>query len=135
MINKPTIIIIYILLFQRFIMILSEHLVKCDTDGIPFNTHWYKYTIGRLQQVFLAVSISFFFFFFPQRLNKTWFLLILLIISYLILFSASWTSSKVQQHSRRITFHSGFRHSYPRSIPSILSTPFISYIYVNNVTL
>lgn len=38
-------------------MILSEHLVKCDTDDKPFDTYWYKYTIGRLQQVFLAVSI------------------------------------------------------------------------------
>ena len=34
-------------------MILSEHLVRCDTDGIDYNTHWYKWTIGRLQQVFL----------------------------------------------------------------------------------
>lgn len=37
-------------------MILSEHLVRCDTDGVDFNTHWYRWTIGRLQQVFLAVS-------------------------------------------------------------------------------
>lgn len=37
-------------------MILSEHLVRCDTDGIDYNTHWYKWTIGRLQQVFLSVS-------------------------------------------------------------------------------
>lgn len=41
-------------------MILSEHLVKCDTDDKPFDTYWYKYTIGRLQQVFLAVSLYFF---------------------------------------------------------------------------
>lgn len=47
-------------LFQRFIMILSEHLVKCDTDDRPFDTYWYKYTIGRLQQVFLAVSVNIF---------------------------------------------------------------------------
>lgn len=38
-------------------MILSEHLVKCDTDDKPFDTYWYKYTVGRLQQVFLAVSV------------------------------------------------------------------------------
>lgn len=68
--NKLTITIIFILLFQRFIMILSEHLVKCDTDGVPFDTHWYKYTIGRLQQVFLAVSISFFFFFTKDQMVK-----------------------------------------------------------------
>ena len=38
-------------------MVLSEHLVRSDTDGRDFNTHWYKWTIGRLQQVFLVVSI------------------------------------------------------------------------------
>jgi len=39
-------------------MILSEHLVRCDTDGIDYNTHWYKWTVGRLQQVFLSVSYT-----------------------------------------------------------------------------
>jgi nuclear cap-binding protein subunit 1 len=48
----------FVFVFQRFIMILSEHLVKCDTDSEPFDTYWYKYTIGRLQQIFLAVSIT-----------------------------------------------------------------------------
>lgn len=48
---------IFLIIFQRFIMILSEHLVKCDTDGRDFNTDWYRWTIGRLQQVFLVVSI------------------------------------------------------------------------------
>jgi nuclear cap-binding protein subunit 1 len=45
---------LFLIVFQRFIMILSEHLVKCDTDDKPFDTYWYKYTVGRLQQVFLA---------------------------------------------------------------------------------
>ncbi|ERL83624.1 hypothetical protein D910_06078, partial [Dendroctonus ponderosae] len=45
---------LFLIIFQRFIMILSEHLVRCDTDGKDYNTHWYKWTIGRLQQVFLA---------------------------------------------------------------------------------
>lgn len=46
---------IFLIIFQRFIMILSEHLVKCDTDGRDYNTDWYRWTIGRLQQVFLTV--------------------------------------------------------------------------------
>lgn len=50
---------LFLIIFQRFIMILSEHLVRCDTDGKDFNTHWYRWTIGRLQQVFLAVSDNF----------------------------------------------------------------------------
>ena len=47
---------LFLIIFQRFIMILSEHLVRCDTDGVDYNTHWYRWTIGRLQQVFLLVS-------------------------------------------------------------------------------
>ncbi|KAF4525537.1 hypothetical protein B566_EDAN015845 [Ephemera danica] len=45
---------LFLIIFQRFIMILSEHLVRCDTDNRDFNTFWYRWTIGRLQQVFLA---------------------------------------------------------------------------------
>lgn len=51
---------LFLIIFQRFIMILSEHLVRCDTDGRDYNTYWYKWTIGRLQQVFLAVCAIFF---------------------------------------------------------------------------
>lgn len=46
---------LFLIVFQRFIMILSEHLVRCDTDGRDFDTDWYRWTIGRLQQVFLMV--------------------------------------------------------------------------------
>ncbi|XP_059486308.1 nuclear cap-binding protein subunit 1 isoform X2 [Neocloeon triangulifer] len=45
---------LFLIIFQRFIMILSEHLVRCDTDNRDFDTFWYRWTIGRLQQVFLA---------------------------------------------------------------------------------
>lgn len=44
---------LFLIIFQRFIMILSEHLVRCDTDGVNFKTPWYHWTIGRLQQIFL----------------------------------------------------------------------------------
>merc|ERR1712156_38724 len=37
---------LFLIIFQRFIMILSEHLVRCDTDGIDFKTPWYKSTNG-----------------------------------------------------------------------------------------
>lgn len=49
---------LFLIVFQRFIMILSEHLVRCDTDGQDYNTDWYRWTIGRLQQVFLMVSFA-----------------------------------------------------------------------------
>lgn len=48
---------LFLIVFQRFIMILSEHLVRCDTDGQDFDNDWYRWTIGRLQQVFLLVCI------------------------------------------------------------------------------
>merc|ERR1719188_2577257 len=44
---------LFLIIFQRFIMILSEHLVRCDTDGIDFKTPWYQWTVGRLHQIFL----------------------------------------------------------------------------------
>lgn len=50
---------LFLIVFQRFIMILSEHLLRCDTDGQDFDTDWYRWTIGRLQQVFLMVNKSF----------------------------------------------------------------------------
>lgn len=48
---------LFLIVFQRFIMILSEHLVRCDRDDQSYDTDWYRWTIGRLQQVFLLVSI------------------------------------------------------------------------------
>lgn len=44
---------LFLIIFQRFIMILTDHLVRCRSSGKEFNTPWYKYTIDRLQQVFL----------------------------------------------------------------------------------
>ncbi|XP_017038914.1 nuclear cap-binding protein subunit 1 [Drosophila ficusphila] len=44
---------LFLIVFQRFIMILSEHLLRSDTDGRDPDTDWYRWTIGRLQQVFL----------------------------------------------------------------------------------
>jgi len=46
--------------------------------------------------------------------------------SCFILFSASWTSSEIQQYAWRITFHSRSWHSYPWSVPSIFSSSFLS---------
>jgi hypothetical protein len=59
-------------------MILSEHLVRSDTDGRDFNTHWYKWTIGRLQQVFLVVcssELDILFAFIISYLNVIYFIL------------------------------------------------------------
>lgn len=47
----------YLSLFQRFIMLLTEHLVRCETSGVDINTTWYKNCIERLQQIFLMVVL------------------------------------------------------------------------------
>ncbi|XP_006863200.1 PREDICTED: nuclear cap-binding protein subunit 1 isoform X1 [Chrysochloris asiatica] len=44
---------LFLVIFQRFIMILTEHLVRCETDGTNVLTSWYKNCIERLQQIFL----------------------------------------------------------------------------------
>lgn len=42
---------------QRFIMLLTEHLVRCETGSVDISTPWYKNCIERLQQIFLMVNI------------------------------------------------------------------------------
>ncbi|KAG8455017.1 hypothetical protein GDO86_001291 [Hymenochirus boettgeri] len=44
---------LFLVIFQRFIMILTEHLVRCETGGIDVLTPWYKNCRERLQQIFL----------------------------------------------------------------------------------
>ncbi|KAA0709650.1 Nuclear cap-binding protein subunit 1 80 kDa nuclear cap-binding protein [Triplophysa tibetana] len=44
---------LFLVIFQRFIMLLTEHLVRCETSSIDINTPWYKNCIERLQQIFL----------------------------------------------------------------------------------
>uniref|UniRef100_A0A8D0GN20 Nuclear cap-binding protein subunit 1 n=1 Tax=Sphenodon punctatus TaxID=8508 RepID=A0A8D0GN20_SPHPU len=44
---------LFLVIFQRFIMILTEHLVRCETGGTDVLTPWYKNCIERLQQIFL----------------------------------------------------------------------------------
>lgn len=42
--------------FQRFIIILTEHLARCEAEGKDVSTPWFKWVIERLQQTFLMVS-------------------------------------------------------------------------------
>lgn len=44
---------LFLVIFQRFIMLLTEHLVRCETSAVDINTSWYKNCIERLQQIFL----------------------------------------------------------------------------------
>uniref|UniRef100_A0A7N8WSS2 Nuclear cap binding protein subunit 1 n=1 Tax=Mastacembelus armatus TaxID=205130 RepID=A0A7N8WSS2_9TELE len=44
---------LFLVIFQRFIMLLTEHLVRCETGSVDISTPWYKNCIERLQQIFL----------------------------------------------------------------------------------
>lgn len=39
-------------------MLLTEHLVRCETGSVDISTPWYKNCIERLQQIFLMVKNS-----------------------------------------------------------------------------
>lgn len=106
---------IFLIIFQRFIMILSEHLVKCDTDGRDFNTDWYRWTIGRLQQVFLVVSLL--------EIHLTSILYIEILSVFI---AASRTSAKVFEYFGKSALYTG-RFSYFGRFSSIRSSHKIKY--------
>uniref|UniRef100_A0A8B9GWJ4 Nuclear cap binding protein subunit 1 n=1 Tax=Astyanax mexicanus TaxID=7994 RepID=A0A8B9GWJ4_ASTMX len=49
---------LFLVIFQRFIMLLTEHLVRCETASMDINTCWYKNCIERLQQIFLMHHVT-----------------------------------------------------------------------------
>lgn len=44
---------LFLIIFQRFIMLLTEEIIKRETE-CEHSTFWYNWTVGRLQQVFLT---------------------------------------------------------------------------------
>lgn len=103
---------LFLIVFQRFIMILSEHLVRSDTDGRDPDTDWYRWTIGRLQQVFLMVSVfSWSISLFNYNASS---------------FSAPRTSAEVQQHIGNSPLHIRFGFTHIGGVPSICRTSSLS---------
>uniref|UniRef100_A0A667YUB7 Nuclear cap binding protein subunit 1 n=1 Tax=Myripristis murdjan TaxID=586833 RepID=A0A667YUB7_9TELE len=49
---------LFLVIFQRFIMMLTEHLVRCETGSVDISTPWYKNCIERLQQIFLMHHVT-----------------------------------------------------------------------------
>ena len=43
---------LFLTIFQRFIMLLSEHIQSCESQSRSFKNHWFRWCIGRLQQIF-----------------------------------------------------------------------------------
>lgn len=49
---------LFLTIFQRFIMLLSEHIQSCEIKGKSFKNHWFRWCIGRLQQIFYEVKLT-----------------------------------------------------------------------------
>lgn len=46
---------LFLIIFQRFTMLLSEHIQKCEAQGKTFKNYWFRWIMGRLQQVLFEV--------------------------------------------------------------------------------
>jgi len=44
---------LFLIVFQRFTMIITEHIAECEREGHKFQNSWYRYTLQRLQEIFL----------------------------------------------------------------------------------
>jgi len=44
---------LFLIVFQRFTMIITEHIAECEREGRKFQNSWYRYTLQRLQEIFL----------------------------------------------------------------------------------
>lgn len=47
---------LFLIILQRFIMILTEHIQSCEAEGKSFRNYWYFWTMSRLQEVLFLVS-------------------------------------------------------------------------------
>lgn len=44
---------LFLIVFQRFTMIITEHIADCEREGRSTINSWYRYTLQRLQEIFL----------------------------------------------------------------------------------
>lgn len=51
---------IFLIVFQRFIMILTEHIVRSEQQQLDVNTQWFKYTTERLREVLITNYVQVF---------------------------------------------------------------------------
>lgn len=45
---------LFLIIFQRFIMILTEHIVRSEQHQVDVDSHWFKYTTERLQEILIT---------------------------------------------------------------------------------
>lgn len=61
---------LFLIVFQHFIMLLSEHIQSCESQNKSFKNHWFRWCIGRLQQIFFEVNYYFQSFFLKKSLSS-----------------------------------------------------------------
>ena len=47
---------LFLIIFQRFIMILTEHIQSCAAIGESYRNYWFFWTLSRLQEIFFEVT-------------------------------------------------------------------------------
>ncbi|XP_057300654.1 nuclear cap-binding protein subunit 1-B-like [Hydractinia symbiolongicarpus] len=49
---------LFLIVFQRFTMIITEHIAECNREGRRIANSWYRYTLQRLQEIFLLYHVE-----------------------------------------------------------------------------
>ena len=49
---------VFIVICQRLIAVMSEHLAQCDQEGVDYETTWFLYNLDYLRQLLIQVSVA-----------------------------------------------------------------------------
>ena len=49
---------VFIVICQRLIAVMSEHLAHCDQEGVDYETTWFLYNLDYLRQLLIQVSVA-----------------------------------------------------------------------------
>lgn len=119
--------------FQRFTMIITEHISECEKEGVKVANSWYRYTLQRLQEIFLLVScvikdifpalyFSFRFFYNNCNLNITYQQvtpeIIFTFLHHVLCLVSCW-NRPIRRQDWETYFHARYCSAYFGSIPEI----------------
>lgn len=102
--------------FQKFVVLLGEYLLKCETEGTNFNTDWFRLAAGRLRQVFLVVSIDFDLVVWADVETAS--------------FLATRRSCQAHRNSGTLLVHSRYRSAFVGNLSSVLRIASLSILQI-----